>query len=387
MKLSGIRVVDLSSFLPGPYLTSAMADHGAEVIKIEAPGGDPGRGIGSPDGDSTVFFRNVNRGKKSVVLDLKQDGDREALLRLCETADVVIESFRPGVVARLGVDYEHVKARNPRIVYCSISAFGQHGPYLRRPAHDLAIEAMSGALSITLGNDDVPAIPGIPAADILSGLQGLSAVLMALLRRTETGLGDYIDISMYDSMVSACVNVLGPAMSEGRQQIAKHERTTGGAAFYRIYRTSDDRYLTLAGQEEKFVRNLLNAVGRPDFIDLCLQGPGPHQAPVTAYFDAMFGSKPLAHWIEWLLELDVCFGPVQTFPEMLADPQLRARGMVVTDGAGRKHIASPIKFSDEPAQIDLSIPALGQDTEAVTRGLRPASADGSQAKPSRLGER
>jgi crotonobetainyl-CoA:carnitine CoA-transferase CaiB-like acyl-CoA transferase len=374
MKLRGISVIDLSSFLPGPYLTSAMADHGAEVLKIEAPGGDPGRSIGSSDGDSTVFFRNVNRGKKSVVLDLKQDSDREALLKLCETADVVVESFRPGVVTRLGVDYEQVKARNPRIVYCSISAFGQHGPYMRRPAHDLAIEAMSGALSITLGHDDVPAIPGIPAADILSGLQGLSAVLMALLRRTETGLGDYIDISMYDSMVSACVNVLGPAMAEGRQQIARHERTTGGAAFYRIYRTSDHRYLTLAGQEEKFVRNLLNAMGRPDLIDLCLQGPGPHQAPVVAFFDTMFGGEPLAHWIEWLLELDVCFGPVQTFPEMLADPQLKARGMVVTDGLGRKHISSPIKFSSEPAQIDLSIPALGQDTKAVTGGLRPASA-------------
>jgi crotonobetainyl-CoA:carnitine CoA-transferase CaiB-like acyl-CoA transferase len=372
MKLSGIRVIDLSSFLPGPYLTSAMADHGAEVIKIEAPGGDPGRSIGSPDGGSTVFFRNVNRGKKSVVLDLKQDSDREALLRLCETADVVVESFRPGVVTRLGVDYAQVKARNPRIVYCSISAFGQYGPYVHRPAHDLAIEAMSGALSITLGNDDVPAIPGIPAADILSGLQGLSAVLMALLRRTDTGLGDYIDISMYDSMVSACVNVLGPAISEGRQQIARHERTTGGAAFYRIYRTSDDRYLTLAGQEDKFVRNLLNAVGRPDFIDLCLQGPGPHQAPVIAYFEAMFGGKPLAHWIEWLLELDVCFGPVQTFPEMLGDPQLKARGMVVTDDFGRKHISSPIRFRDEAAQIDLSIPVLGQDTDALTRGLRHA---------------
>jgi crotonobetainyl-CoA:carnitine CoA-transferase CaiB-like acyl-CoA transferase len=374
MKLSGIRVIDLSSFLPGPYLTSAMADHGAEIIKVEAPGGDPGRAIGPLDGDSTVFFRNVNRGKKSIALDLKQDSDREALLKLCETADVVVESFRPGVVARLGVDYERVKARNPRIIYCSISAFGQYGPYVRRPAHDLAIEAMSGALSTTLGNDDVPAIPGIPAADILSGLQGLSAVLMALLRRTETGLGDYIDISMYDSMVSACVNVLGPAMAEGRQQIAKHERTTGGAAFYRIYRTSDDRYLTLAGQEEKFVRNLLNAVGRPDLIHLCLQGPGPHQAPVIAYFDTMFRGKPLAHWIEWLLELDVCFGPVQTFPEMLADPQLIARGMVTTDGLGRKHIASPIHFSDEPARIDLRIPALGQDTDAVTRGLRPVPA-------------
>src|SRR3984957_8239246 len=370
MKLRGIRVIDLSSFLPGPYLTLAMADHGAEVIKVEAPGGDHGRSIGPLDGDSTVFFRNVNRGKKSVVLDLKRDDDREALLRLCETADVLVESFRPGVVSRLGVDYEHVKKRNPRIVYCSISAFGQHGPYVRRPAHDLAIEAMSGSLGITLGQDDVPAIPGIPAADILSGLQGLSAVLMALLRRTETGLGDYIDISMYDSMVSACVNVLGPAMSEGRQQITKHERTTGGAAFYRIYRTSDDRYITLAGQEEKFVRNLLDAAGRSDLVGLCLQGPGTHQAPVIAFLEEMFRAKPLAHWTEWLSSLDVCFGPVQNFPEMLADPQLQARGMVVTDDGGRKHIATAIRFRDEPAQIDWRIPALGQDTETVTRNSR-----------------
>jgi crotonobetainyl-CoA:carnitine CoA-transferase CaiB-like acyl-CoA transferase len=365
MKLEGIRVVDLSSFLPGPYLTMAMADHGAEVIKVEAPGGDHGRSIGKLDGDSTVFFRNVNRGKKSVVLDLKQDSDREALLKLCETADVFVESFRPGVVARLGVDYAQVKARNPGIVYCSISAFGQHGPYVQRPAHDLAVEAMSGAIGITLGNDDAPAIPGIPAADILSGLQGLSAVLMALLRRTQTGLGDYIDISMHDSMVSACVNVLGPAIAEGRQQIAKHERATGGAAFYRIYRTADDRYLTLAGQEEKFIRNLLNALERTDLIDLCLQGPGPHQAPVIAYFDELFRGKPLADWTEWLLTLDVCFGPVNTFPEMLADPHLQARGMVITDGAGRKHIASPIHFANEAAKISLRTPTLGQDTETV----------------------
>ena len=149
---------------------------------------------------------------------------------------------------------------------------------------------------------------------MLSGLQGLSAVLMALLRRTQTGLGDYIDISMHDAMMAACVNVLGPAIAEGRQPIAKQERTTGGSAFYRIYRTSDDRYVTLAGQEEKFVRNLLDAVGRSDLIDLCLQGPGPHQAPVIAFFAAMFRARPLAHWIEWLGSLDVCFGPVQTFP-------------------------------------------------------------------------
>jgi crotonobetainyl-CoA:carnitine CoA-transferase CaiB-like acyl-CoA transferase len=224
---------------------------------------------------------------------------------------------------------------------------------------------MSGALSITLGGDGAPAIPGVPAADIVSALHGLSAVLMALLRRTQTGEGDCIDISMHDSVMSACVNVLGPAIAENRQQVAKHERTTGGAAFYRLYRTGDGRHLALAGQEEKFVRALLGALGRDDLIDLCLKGPGPHQAPAVAFFEELFAGKPLAEWVEWLSTLDVCFGPVLTFPEALADPHLQARGMVLTDAHGRRHIGSPIRFLSEPGKPHLQAPALGQDSGAI----------------------
>ena len=365
MKLIGLRVLDLSAFLPGPYLTLAMADHGAEVIKIEPPGGEHGRKIGERDGDETVFFRNLNRGKKSVVIDLKTQSGRDALLALSDTADVFVESFRPGVADRLGVGYETLRTRNPRIVYCSISAFGQHGAYAARPAHDLATEAMSGVLSVTLGNDDAPAIPGVPVADVLSGLQGLSAVLMALLRRTATGLGDRIDISMHDVMVGACLNVLGPAIAEDRQQVAKHERTTGGAAFYRLYRTADGRHLALAGQEEKFVRTLLQALGRSDLIPLCLQGPGPHQAPVVAFLERVFLEKSLADWLTWLEGRDLCYGPVLTFPEMLRDPHLQARGMVLTDAAGHRHIGPPIAFANDPARPALDAPALGQHTAAL----------------------
>src|ERR687892_937022 len=188
MKLEGIRVIDLSLFLPGPYLTLSLADHGAEVIKIEPPGeGDPTRHLGASDGPSTVYFRNLNRGKKSVVLDLKNPQEREALLRLCESADVFVESFRPGVVDRLGIGYEQVRARNPRIVYCSISAFGQQGPYRDRPAHDLAVESLSGVISLNLGADGKPTIPALPLADLLSALNGLAGILMALFRRSRTG--------------------------------------------------------------------------------------------------------------------------------------------------------------------------------------------------------
>ena len=362
MKLSGIRALDLSAFLPGPYLTLAMADHGAEVIKIEPPGGEHGRHIGKQDGDATVFFRNLNRGKKSVVIDLKTEPGREALLVLAETADVFIESFRPGVVARLGIDYAAVRARNPRIVYCSISAFGQWGPYAARPAHELATEAMAGVLSITVGNDGEPAIPGLPWGDLLAGMQGLSAVLMALLRRVTTGQGDYIDISMQDAVVGASLNVLGPAIAENRQQIAKHERTTGGAAFYRLYRTADGRHLALAGQEEKFIRALLGALDRPDLVAPCLAGPGPHQEPVMAFLEQTFLTRSLEEWLAWLEGRDICYGPVLTFPEMLRDPHLQARGMVLTDPVGRRHIGPPIVYAEEPAQPVLQAPALGEHT-------------------------
>lgn len=369
MKLAGLRVVDLSVFLPGPYLSMTLADHGAEVIKVEPPGeGDPGRHIGLSDGPDTVFFRNVNRGKKSIVVDLKDPGQREALLRLVDTADVFIEAFRPGVAERLGVDYATLSARNPGLVYASLSAFGQTGPYRNRPAHDMATEALAGVIGITLGTDSKPAIPGLPMADILTALQGLSGILMALLRRHETGRGDYIDLSMQESALAATTNVLGPTFAEGRQPNPKHERTTGGAAFYQIYETADGRHLVLAGQETKFIRNLLSALGRLDLAPLCEEGPGPHQAPVISFLAETFLTKPLAEWVAWFEPLDVCFAPVNTLPEAFADPQVAARGAVLRDAEGRPHIAPVIRFLNEPAKPDLAVPAMGQHSRDFMKG-------------------
>ena len=370
MKLQGIRVLDLSVFLPGPYLTLAMADHGAEVIKVEAPGeGDPARHIGLSDGPSTVLFRNLNRGKKSIVLDLKSPAGRDALLALADTADVFVESFRPGVVDRLGVGYRAIRERNPRIVYCSISAFGQDGPFRDRPAHDLALEAESGALGMTLGTDGKPAIPGIPIADVLAALQGLSGILMALLRRRDTGVGDFIDIGMHDVTVGAMLNILGPTFAEGRHPIATHERTTGGSAFYRIYETSDGRHLVLAGQEPKFVHALLGALGRPDLAALCLRGPGPHQKPVIDFLVQQFKGKTLAEWDAYLATLDVCYGRVNTLPEALAHQNLRAHGMLLCDELGRAQVGPPIRFRDEPAVPRLDEPRLGEHTDAFVDGI------------------
>jgi crotonobetainyl-CoA:carnitine CoA-transferase CaiB-like acyl-CoA transferase len=363
MKLTGLRVVDLSVFLPGPYLTMALADHGAEVIKIEQPGGgDPAREIGKPDGASTVFFRNFNRGKRSVVLDLKSPEGRAALLRLVDRADVFVEAFRPGVMRRLGFDYDTLAARNPRLVYCSISAFGQDGPYRDRPAHDLAAQGLAGVLSITLGADGSPAIPGIPAADIISALQGLSGILMALYRREQTGRGDYLDISMHESILAATRNVLGHVLTENRQPVGKEERSLGGSAFYQIYETADHRHVALGGQELKFVKTLLDALGRPDFVPLCEKGPGRHQEPLIAFLRDTFRQKTLAEWVAWFEGRDVCFAPVNTLPEALDDAHVKARGAVHTDEQGHRHLAPTIRFRNEPAAPDWREPALGEAT-------------------------
>jgi crotonobetainyl-CoA:carnitine CoA-transferase CaiB-like acyl-CoA transferase len=365
VKLTGVRVIDLSVFLPGPYLTMNLADHGAEVIKIEPPGGDPARGIGVRDGPETVLFRSLNRGKRSVVIDLKTDDGREALLRLCDRADVFVESFRPGVMERLGFGYDALQARNLRLVYCSISAFGQEGPYRDRPAHDLAVEALAGALSVNLGQDGNPAIPGVPVSDLLSAMNGLAGILMALLRRQQTGRGDYIDVAMNDAMLAASVNVLGSALAQDQQPIASHERTTGGSAFYRIYRTKDDLYIVLGGQEAKFVHTLLDTFNRPDLVALCERGPGPHQQPVVAFLTDLFKQHSRAEWIQWMASRDICFAPVNSQPEALRDPQVQYRQMVVGDRAGRKHLATAIRFREEPGRPNLHEPWLGEHTSDI----------------------
>lgn len=376
MKLEGLRVVDLSSFLPGPYLTLCLADHGAEVIKVEAPGeGDPGRGIGLSDGDASVFFRTLNRGKKSVVLDLKSASGRAALHALVRTADVFVESFRPGVMQRLDADYDTLAALNPRLVYCSISAFGQDGPYRERPAHDLAVEALAGPVGLTLGEDGAPAIPGLAAADMLAAVQGLSAVLMALLRRERSGRGDFIDIAMFDAALGGLPNLLGPVFAEKRAPVPKQERTNGGAAFYHLYATRDGRHIALGGQETKFVRTLLGELGRLDLAPLAERGPGPHQRPLTEFLAGTFRERDQAEWIDWFRGRDICFAPVNDLREAASDPQARARGMILVDAEGREHLGPVIKFRDEPAAPCFAAPRLGEHTDSVLAelGLAPES--------------
>lgn len=370
MKLDGIRVLDLSLFLPGPYMTTVMADHGAEVIKLEPPSGEPVRNIGERAGGQSVWFRNTHRGKKSIVLDLKKPDQLAALHDIVRTVDVFVEAFRPGVADRLGFGPAAMTALNPRLVYCSISAFGQDGPLRDKPAHDLAVEALAGTLSTNLGQDGLPTHPNVPVADATASLLALSAVLMALLRRERTGRGDVIDMAMYDATLSWLPNATGAVLGTDRAPDVKQVRQWGGGAFYNIYATKDGRHVVLGGSEHKFVENLLHALDRDDLVASASGPPGPAHEPAKAFLRETFLTRTRDEWEAWFEGRDVCFAPLLDLHEAFHRPHAAARQMLVRDEDGNLHIGLPIKFRDEPGTLDPTLPALGEHTEAVVADAR-----------------
>lgn len=377
MKLEALKVLDLSAFLPGPHMTMMMADHGADVIMVEPANGlgEPTRQIGEKTDDGvSVWFRNVARGKRSLKLNLKDDGGRALFHRLAEAADVVVEAFRPGVVTRLGVDYETLSSFNPRLVYCSISAFGQDSSLSMKPAHDMTVQGLAGLADLNRGlYDDKPAMPNIPFADAAASMMALSAILMALYRREQTGRGDYIDLAMYDACLAWTPNVTGPVFAEDRAPDPKTMRSFGGSAMYNLYETSDGEYLILGGSEVKFAANLLEALGRPDLLDYARLEPGPGQAPLRDFFRETFRTRTLAQWHSVLKDVDCCWSWVRSLNDAFGDPFTQERAMVFTDADGYRHIGPPIRFAGEPPQPSARIPGYGEDSEAIARqaGLTP----------------
>ncbi len=358
-KLAGLTVVDLTQFLPGPMLSVMLADHGARVIKIEPPGGEPVREQGPFEGGQSVWFANLNRGKHSRALDLKSAAGKAELTGLIAEADVFLEGFRPGVMARLGFDFDAVRAINPRVVYCSISAFGQHGELAQHPAHDLAVQALAGFLSVNDGPDGAPVVPGAASADMAAGLTALSGVLMALLARERTGLGDYLDIAMFDSLLPWCAHTASAAIAGGAAPVSASQRSLGGAAFYQVYQTSDGQHVVLGGRELKFAENLLTALGRPDLIPHAAREAG-EQDELIAYLCATFAQRSRADWTAWMHDVDVAFAPVLTFREAFDQPHVAARGLIIS-ADGRHHIAPPIRFASDPPWHPGPVPALNGD--------------------------
>jgi len=362
VKLEGVRVLDLSAFLPGPHMTMMMADHGAEVIMVEPDNGlgEPTRAMGEKYCDGTsVWFSNIARGKKSYKVNLKDEEQNAQFLELAKSADVFVEAFRPGVVKRLGVDYAAIKSINPGIIYCSISAFGQGGQYARKPAHDLVVQAMAGTADLTRSMDGAPALTPMPSADMTASLHALSGILMALYRRQITGQGDYLDISMYDSLLSWVPNVTGSVFAEDRQPKREEMRSFGGNAFVNIYETKDGGHIVLGGSEPKFVANFLGFIGQPELIKLAHQPVG-QQAELIAVLKAEFGSKTQAEWEAILSNVDCCWSTIRTLHTALTED-----GAPVTNDGDKTHINNPIRFSDEPAQLSFDLPEYGGDTSAL----------------------
>ena len=381
MKLDGLTVLDLSLFLPGPAATQLMADHGARVIKVENPRApEPTRSAAAfpwQQGGETVMFRNTQRGKESIALDLKTEASKAALLALARKVDVVVEAFRPGVAQRLGIDYASLSADNPGLIYCSISAFGQTGPWRDRPAHDTATVAAAGILDMTRSpeGDSGPAIIGVPIADMLSSYLALSGILMALNRRHATGQGDFVDISMFESVLAASPNIMGPVFGGDQAPERLNERTHGGNAMLNIYETGDGQYLALGGGEHKFVEALFESLGRPDFIPAVTGSAGKGHWEAIAFLRDTFRTRSRSEWEQWFAGRDICWSPVVSLHEAWQSEHVLERGMRFSDADGNDHIGSAIKFAAEPAQIDTQLPAMGEQTAQILDELDLTEAD------------
>ncbi len=373
--LDGVRVLDLSRLLPGPACTLHLADLGADVVKVEDTGaGDYARSLGlppacgraEPDAPS-AFFRMVNRNKRSVALDLKAAAGRDAFLRLARRVDVIVESFRPGVVDRLGVGYAAVAAINRRIVYCSISGYGQTGPYRDRPGHDINYLGYAGVLDQTGVAGGPPALSNLQVADLLGGAMNAStAILAALFAASRTGTGTYVDIAMTEGALAHNIFALHAIETLGRSRARGSDLLTGGVPCYGVYATQDGRHLAVGALEEKFWRALCEALGRPDLIAGQLATEAAGEA-VRQQLAAIFAQQTQAHWVERFAGLDCCVTPVLSLDETLVDPQVRARDMVVTGSDGTRQYAPPFRLTGHTFSIGRDAPRQGEHSEEVLR--------------------
>ena len=360
MKLTGLRVVDLSQFMPGPFVATNLADHGATVVKVEPLHGDATR---DAPGTNGAFFAALNRGKHSVALDLKHPDGLAVARKLIDEADVLIESSRPGVAARLGIDYDTVARTNPRIVYCAITAFGQTGPLSHMAAHDPVVQSLAGTLPSDHRGSPIATGPSLAA--LAGSLTALSGVLMALLRARETGRGDYLDISLFDAAIAAQPYLSGQLLNVPDTQSQQAIERDSALALLDTYQTADSKWLCLGGRELSFATNLLTPLGRPDLIADATGPAGEGQTRVRTFLTQTFLTRTLDAWLEWLDGRNVSVAPVLSFAEALDHPHTRARGMIAVDPSGRRHVGSAIRFRTEPASLLLAAPRLGEHASLV----------------------
>ena len=381
--LAGITILDLSRLLPGGYCTLLLSDLGADVIKVEQPGrGDYIRWTPPlVDGESAAH-RALNRGKRSITLNLKSPDGADLLRRLARTADVVVESFRPGVLGRLGVGYEALAGVNPGLVYCAISGYGQDGPYKNRVGHDINYVGYGGALSLTGSFSGEPVLPPVQVGDLGGGgLLGAVGILAALVDRAATGRGRFVDVSMLDGVLSWLSVPVAAFLATGEVPGPGSAPLTGALACYRIYRAADGRYLTVGALEPQFWRTLCEALGCPDLVD-DQYGPPERQAEMGRRLQAIFGERERDVWLRELAEADACVGPVNDLSEALADPQVRHREMTAEVDGTPVGPGLPLRLSGAPSAVTRPAPGLGEHTGAVlaTIGIEEADLDDLRAR-------
>ncbi len=364
--LTGIRILDLSRLLPGPFLTMVLADMGADVVKVEDPRvGDYLRALPPAKGGIGGRYLAINRGKRSLALDLKAPAQRDVFLRMVERADVVVESFRPGVLDKLGIGYAQLAAANPKIIVCSISGYGQTGPYAHRAGHDLDYIALAGVLAMGGPAGGAPVMPGVQIADLAGGaLWSATAILAALVGRHRTGKGAHLDISMTEGALTLLAAELGNHEC-GVRPTRSSEGLNGGLACYGVYRTLDDRYLAVGALEPKFWIALNQAIGRPPNVAELIGKPAD-QAKTRAELAAIFATKSAADWHAALAQHDCCVEIVVEVDELADHPLHRAREVFFTIDGGDKvgpirQIRTPI---GKPTNA-LPPPRLGQHTREV----------------------
>lgn len=403
--LQGLRVLDFSHALAGPYCTLLLADYGAEVYKLESPtGGELSRGWGPPFlGGEAAFFLGLNRGKRGIAIDLKRPGGIELCLRLLDRMDVLIENFRPGTMERLGLGYEALRLRNPRLIYCSISGYGQNGPSRDEAAMDLIVECSSGFMSVTGTAAGEQVRAGYAVADINAGLFATIGILMAVHHRERTGLGQYVDISMLDSMISAMSSNYMTFLGSGR--LPKPMGTAFPTVMpYQVFRASD-RVFALAVGSEKLWAAFCSAIGHselqahPDYASNALRIQNRH--PLEDTLQRIFQTQTAAHWVQVLGAVGVPCCLVRTFDKVVQHPQSAVRGMfswLEHPTAGKHQVTgAPIKMSATPGEPTTAAPLLGQHTAAalqellgfdaakihqlIAEGVIPAAPPASQGAP------
>ncbi|WP_096199867.1 CaiB/BaiF CoA transferase family protein [Bacillus sp. FJAT-45350] len=335
--LDGIRIVDFSFYLPGPYATLRLAEMGAEVIKVEPPEGDPARLIGEKKGDEGLVFLANNSNKKSITLNLKNSSDQEKARELIKTADVVIESFRPGVTKRLGIDYERAKQVQPEIIYCSISGYGQSGAMSSLGSHDLNYMSLSGALAQLKSQSGEPVHPTNTFADLIGSLAANEAILSALLKRERTGTGEYIDLAITDVMASLMANHLMFEQEKGKSNGIP--LLGGEIVSYKIYETKDNRYISLAALEKKFWENFCAEVGREDWLPHHFS-PADNSNEIYQEMKELFSSRTMKEWTQFGLNVDCCLTPILETRDLAESDYFKERGRIFDTGWGSKQVVT-----------------------------------------------